>query len=152
MRLPAVFRLLLTGTPLQNNLQELASLLAFILPEVFNEKREDLASIFKYKAKTTDNEASNSALLSIQRIKRARAMMTPFVLRRKKQQVCLLPICPFFTPLIMLIIYAGSQTPSREDKPRRILCHEQSPRSHLQKLPRSSSRSNRSTSCRQKGL
>ncbi|PWW78819.1 hypothetical protein C7212DRAFT_288840 [Tuber magnatum] len=87
MRLPAVFRLLLTGTPLQNNLQELASLLAFILPEVFNEKREDLASIFKYKAKTTDNEESNSALLSIQRIKRARAMMTPFVLRRKKQQV-----------------------------------------------------------------
>ncbi|RPA96205.1 hypothetical protein L873DRAFT_1257244 [Choiromyces venosus 120613-1] len=87
MRLPAVFRLLLTGTPLQNNLQELASLLAFILPEVFNEKREDLASIFKYKAKTTDNEESNNALLSIQRIKRARAMMTPFVLRRKKQQV-----------------------------------------------------------------
>lgn len=96
MRLPAVFRLLLTGTPLQNNLQELASLLAFILPEVFNEKREDLASIFKYKAKTTDNEASNSALLSIQRIKRARAMMTPFVLRRKKQQVCLFLLCPFF--------------------------------------------------------
>ena len=95
MRLPAVFRLLLTGTPLQNNLQELASLLAFILPEVFNEKREDLASIFKYKAKTTDNEESNSALLSIQRIKRARAMMTPFVLRRKKQQVHFR--YPFFT-------------------------------------------------------
>ncbi|KAL7271062.1 DNA-dependent ATPase fun30 [Rhizina undulata] len=87
MRLPAKFRLLLTGTPLQNNLQELASLLAFILPNVFNEKREDLASIFKYKAKTTDDEESNSALLSQQRIKRARAMMTPFVLRRKKQQV-----------------------------------------------------------------
>ncbi|KAH0608927.1 uncharacterized protein H6S33_001155 [Morchella sextelata] len=87
MRLPANFRLLLTGTPLQNNLQELASLLAFILPEVFNEKREDLASIFKYKAKTTDEDESNSALLSAQRIKRARAMMTPFVLRRKKAQV-----------------------------------------------------------------
>lgn len=87
MRLPANFRLLLTGTPLQNNLQELASLLAFILPEVFNEKREDLASIFKYKAKTTDDDESNSALLSAQRIKRARAMMTPFVLRRKKAQV-----------------------------------------------------------------
>lgn len=87
MKLPADFRLLLTGTPLQNNLQELASLLAFILPNVFVEKKDELASIFKYKAKTTDDDESNNALLSMQRIKRARAMMTPFVLRRKKQQV-----------------------------------------------------------------
>jgi SWI/SNF-related matrix-associated actin-dependent regulator 1 of chromatin subfamily A len=87
IKLPADFRLLLTGTPLQNNLQELASLLAFILPSVFDEKRADLASIFKYKAKTTDDEETNSALLSQQRIRRARAMMTPFVLRRKKAQV-----------------------------------------------------------------
>jgi len=87
VKLPADFRLLLTGTPLQNNLQELASLLAFILPKVFDEKRADLASIFKYKAKTTVDEEANAALLSQQRIKRARAMMTPFVLRRKKAQV-----------------------------------------------------------------
>ncbi|TGZ81889.1 hypothetical protein EX30DRAFT_318508 [Ascodesmis nigricans] len=87
IKLPASFRLLLTGTPLQNNLQELASLLAFILPSVFQEKKEALQSIFKYKAKTTDDEESNSALLSQQRIRRARAMMTPFVLRRKKTQV-----------------------------------------------------------------
>jgi SWI/SNF-related matrix-associated actin-dependent regulator 1 of chromatin subfamily A len=87
IRLPADFRLLLTGTPLQNNLQELASLLAFILPSVFNEKRGDLASIFKYKAKTTDEDESSNALLSQQRIQRARRMMTPFVLRRKKTQV-----------------------------------------------------------------
>lgn len=72
---------------MQNNLQELASLLAFILPSVFEEKKEELQSIFKYKAKTTDDEESNSALLSQQRISRARAMMTPFVLRRKKIQV-----------------------------------------------------------------
>lgn len=87
IKLPADFRLLLTGTPLQNNLQELASLLAFILPSVFDEKKADLASIFKYKAKTTDDDESNNALLSQQRIKRARAMMTPFVLRRKKIHV-----------------------------------------------------------------
>lgn len=87
IKLPAQFRLLLTGTPLQNNLQELASLLAFILPSVFEEKKDDLQSIFKYKAKTNDDESSNNALLSQQRISRARAMMTPFVLRRKKLQV-----------------------------------------------------------------
>src|SRR5690606_1981585 len=82
MNLPAKFRLLLTGTPLQNNLQELASLLSFILPNVFNEKQDDLRAIFKHKAKTTDDEdTQNSVLLSAQRVKRAKAMMTPFVLR-----------------------------------------------------------------------
>ncbi|KAI5196170.1 hypothetical protein AUEXF2481DRAFT_41472 [Aureobasidium subglaciale EXF-2481] len=85
MRIPAVFRLLLTGTPLQNNLQELASLLSFILPSLFNSRREDLDSIFKFKATTKD--ADHAALLSAQRIARARSMMTPFILRRKKQQV-----------------------------------------------------------------
>jgi len=72
---------------LQNNLQELVSLLAFILPKVFKEQQEDLQSIFKFKAKTTDDADSNSALLSKERIKRARSMMTPFVLRRRKEQV-----------------------------------------------------------------
>lgn len=87
MKLPAKFRLLLTGTPLQNNLQELASLLAFVLPDVFKDKKDDLATIFKHKAKTIDDTEMNSALLSATRIQKAKAMMTPFVLRRKKQQV-----------------------------------------------------------------
>src|SRR5947199_9911512 len=87
MRLKANFRLLLTGTPLQNNLQELISLLAFILPKLFKEKHEDLQSIFKFKAKTTDDADANNALLSQQSIKRATSMMTPFVVRRRKAQV-----------------------------------------------------------------
>lgn len=85
MRIPAQFRLLLTGTPLQNNLRELASLLGFILPSVFREHRKDLEFIFSHKAKTTDD--SHAALLSTQRIARAKSMMTPFILRRKKHQV-----------------------------------------------------------------
>jgi SWI/SNF-related matrix-associated actin-dependent regulator of chromatin subfamily A containing DEAD/H box 1 len=85
MKIPAAFRVLLTGTPLQNNLQELASLLSFILPSVFKERKEDLAYIFKHRAKTTDD--SHDALLSAQRIARAKSMLTPFVLRRKKHQV-----------------------------------------------------------------
>ncbi|RPA81368.1 hypothetical protein BJ508DRAFT_209217 [Ascobolus immersus RN42] len=88
MQLPAKFRLLLTGTPLQNNLQELASLLSFILPGVFIEKKDDLAVLFKHKAKTSDtDDSASNALLSGQRVRRAKAMMTPFVLRRKKEQV-----------------------------------------------------------------
>ncbi|KAF2187812.1 hypothetical protein K469DRAFT_685687 [Zopfia rhizophila CBS 207.26] len=86
MRIPAKFRLLLTGTPLQNNLRELASILAFIMPDIFQDLEEDLAFVFKHKAKTTDSD-THGALLSTQRIQRARSMMAPFVLRRKKAQV-----------------------------------------------------------------
>lgn len=85
MRIPAKFRLLLTGTPLQNNLRELASLLGFILPSVFREHEEALEFVFSHRAKTTDE--NHAALLSAQRIVRARSMMAPFVLRRKKHQV-----------------------------------------------------------------
>ena len=87
MRISAQFRLLLTGTPLQNNLQELVSLLGFILPSVFREHTDDLQAIFSHKAKTTNNSDSHAALLSTQRIARAKSMMAPFVLRRKKHQV-----------------------------------------------------------------
>ncbi|KAJ5711632.1 hypothetical protein N7488_005788 [Penicillium malachiteum] len=89
VRISARFRLLLTGTPLQNNLQELASLLGFILPGVFNEHKEDLQAVFSNKAKTSDE--SHAALLSAQRIERAKSMLKPFVLRRKKHQVIDLP-------------------------------------------------------------
>ncbi|KAJ5114962.1 hypothetical protein NUU61_000721 [Penicillium alfredii] len=89
IRIKARFRLLLTGTPLQNNLQELASLLGFILPGVFHEHKEELNAVFANKAKTTDE--SHATLLSAQRIERAKSMLKPFVLRRKKHQVIDLP-------------------------------------------------------------
>ena len=79
------FRLLLTGTPLQNNLKELISLLAFLMPKMFNDKRDELQSIFTHNVKAMD--ANHEALLSAQRIARARSMLTPFILRRKKNQV-----------------------------------------------------------------
>ncbi|KAI4247707.1 MAG: hypothetical protein L6R40_001293 [Gallowayella cf. fulva] len=84
-RFKCSFRLLLTGTPLQNNLSELVSLLAFIMPQIFRDHSEDLDIIFSHKAKTSDD--SHAALLSVQRINRAKSIMAPFVLRRKKHQV-----------------------------------------------------------------
>jgi SWI/SNF-related matrix-associated actin-dependent regulator 1 of chromatin subfamily A len=84
-RIKSEFRLLLTGTPLQNNLKELISLLAFLMPALFNEKKDQLQSIFTHNVKAMD--ANHEALLSAQRIARARSMLTPFILRRKKNQV-----------------------------------------------------------------
>ena len=39
-------RLVLTGTPLQNNLVELMSLLAFVMPDLFSGKTEHIKKIF----------------------------------------------------------------------------------------------------------
>lgn len=85
IKINAQMRLLLTGTPLQNNLQELISLLAFLMPKVFKDKKNELQVIFDHKVKTSDT--NHEALLSAQRIHRARSMLTPFILRRKKHQV-----------------------------------------------------------------
>jgi SWI/SNF-related matrix-associated actin-dependent regulator 1 of chromatin subfamily A len=92
MRMSARFRLLLTGTPLQNNLKELVSLLSFMLPKLFNDKKEDLQGLFNQKMGTVTSSSSSkptthNPLLVQQAIDRAKTMMTPFVLRRKKCQV-----------------------------------------------------------------
>ncbi len=77
-KISSKFRLLLTGTPLQNNLQELMSLLAFIMPKQFGDE-ETMASIQQlFKGDELTMEA---------RIIRAQRMMSPFVLRRMKRDV-----------------------------------------------------------------
>ncbi|GAK63171.1 SNF2 family DNA-dependent ATPase [Moesziomyces antarcticus] len=81
LRLKTNWRLLLTGTPLQNNLQELVSLLNFIMPAYFSDAEEALAAIFKVKPGAQQNQ------LSKQRVDRAKKMMHPFVLRRLKDRV-----------------------------------------------------------------
>lgn len=47
IRIKAMNRILLTGTPLQNNLLELMSLLIFVMPTMFAGKTDDLKSLFQ---------------------------------------------------------------------------------------------------------
>ncbi|KAK6463408.1 helicase of the Snf2/Rad54 family [Scheffersomyces coipomensis] len=82
MRLQGKFRLLLTGTPLQNNLRELVSLLAFI--QKLNATVTSTSTGNSSAASTPNNY---NPLLSVQAISKAKTMMTPFVLRRRKNQV-----------------------------------------------------------------
>lgn len=86
IRIKANFRVLLTGTPLQNNLRELISLLNFIMPSLFYEQKEALINVFKQKATTNTNDGYNP-LLAQEALQRAKQLMKPFILRRRKQQV-----------------------------------------------------------------
>ncbi|XP_052078522.1 chromatin-remodeling complex ATPase chain isw-1-like isoform X2 [Mytilus californianus] len=69
-------RLLLTGTPLQNNLHELWSLLNFLLPDVFNSS-EDFDTWFSSEGCLCDGEL----------VKRLHDVLRPFLLRRIKADV-----------------------------------------------------------------
>lgn len=69
-------RLLITGTPLQNNLMELWSLLNFLLPDVFSQS-EDFESWFKGKG----DEAQDQVVQQLHKVLR------PFLLRRVKADV-----------------------------------------------------------------
>ena len=57
------------------------SLMNFILPDQFTEHMESMRAIFKVKGD------SKVTMLSQERVSRAKKMMTPFVLRRRKDQV-----------------------------------------------------------------
>ncbi|ORY25274.1 putative chromatin remodelling complex ATPase chain [Naematelia encephala] len=69
-------RLLITGTPLQNNLHELWALLNFILPDVFSSS-EDFDAWFKSK----DNDDPDAI------VKQLHKVLRPFLLRRVKADV-----------------------------------------------------------------
>uniref|UniRef100_A0A673BZW9 Chromodomain helicase DNA binding protein 1-like n=1 Tax=Sphaeramia orbicularis TaxID=375764 RepID=A0A673BZW9_9TELE len=70
------FRVLLTGTPIQNNLQELYSLLNFIQPSIFS--ADDVDSFINSYSKVQKQPALAAELQSI---------LEPFLLRRVKSEV-----------------------------------------------------------------
>ncbi|XP_058437081.1 lymphoid-specific helicase isoform X2 [Marmota monax] len=81
-------KLLLTGTPLQNNLSELWSLLNFLLPDVFDDLKSfeswfDITSLSETAEDIIAKEREQNVLHMLHQI------LTPFLLRRLKSDVAL---------------------------------------------------------------
>ncbi|PFH61888.1 hypothetical protein XA68_15904 [Ophiocordyceps unilateralis] len=84
-QIPAAWKMLLTGTPVQNNLLEMTSLLSFINPRMFEGCMQHVQYIFSQKISIRD--VSNGAFLYNERVRRARTILEPFILQRRKDQV-----------------------------------------------------------------
>ncbi|EFJ46678.1 hypothetical protein VOLCADRAFT_81789 [Volvox carteri f. nagariensis] len=84
-RLKTDSRLLLTGTPLQNNLRELWSLLSFCMPNIFADAGEFL-DWFDFRTPETAIPAAQQQARATM-VSRLHAILKPFVLRRVKADV-----------------------------------------------------------------
>ena len=76
-------RLLLTGTPIQNNMQELWALLHFIMPSLFD-SHDEFSDWF---AKDIESHAQSNTKLNEDQLKRLHVILKPFMLRRVKKHV-----------------------------------------------------------------
>ena len=76
-------RLLLTGTPIQNNMQELWALLHFIMPSLFDSHDE----FSEWFSKDIENHAQSNTKLNEDQLKRLHMILKPFMLRRIKKHV-----------------------------------------------------------------
>jgi len=80
------YRLILTGTPLQNNLPELWALLNFVLPKIFNSVKsfdEWFSAPFANTGEKLEMNEEEALLV----IKRLHKVLRPFLLRRLKKDV-----------------------------------------------------------------
>ncbi|USW51007.1 Putative helicase, DBINO domain, P-loop containing nucleoside triphosphate hydrolase [Septoria linicola] len=76
-------RLLLTGTPIQNNMQELWALLHFIMPSLFDNHDE----FSEWFSKDIESHAQSNSKLNEDQLKRLHMILKPFMLRRIKKHV-----------------------------------------------------------------
>lgn len=84
-------RLLITGTPIQNSMQELWALLHFIMPTLFDSHDEFSEwfskDIEQHAEKTGGSTATNTSALNAHQVARLHMILKPFMLRRVKADV-----------------------------------------------------------------
>ncbi|KAM5472326.1 putative ATPase [Microsporum audouinii] len=128
---PSANRLLITGTPLQNNIAELWSLLHFLLPEIFNDLDNfqswfDFSSVLDDSRQNDINEKRRRNLVSTMH-----AILKPFLLRRvktdvesslpkKREYVLYAPLTPEQKELYVQIINGTSRQYLEEKAAERI--------------------------------
>ncbi|KAK2651936.1 hypothetical protein Ddye_011792 [Dipteronia dyeriana] len=76
-------RLLLTGTPIQNNMAELWALLHFIMPTLFDSHEQ----FNEWFSKGIESHAEHGGTLNEHQLSRLHAILKPFMLRRVKKDV-----------------------------------------------------------------
>ncbi|KAK9065708.1 hypothetical protein SSX86_015109 [Deinandra increscens subsp. villosa] len=76
-------RLLLTGTPIQNNMAELWALLHFIMPTLFDSHEQ----FNEWFSRGIENHAEHGGTLNEHQLSRLHAILKPFMLRRVKKDV-----------------------------------------------------------------
>ncbi|PWN45696.1 hypothetical protein IE81DRAFT_344592 [Ceraceosorus guamensis] len=79
-------RLLLTGTPVQNSMQELWALLHFIMPSLFD-SHDEFSEWFSKDIETHAGGESKGSTLNEHQLRRLHMILKPFMLRRIKKNV-----------------------------------------------------------------
>jgi hypothetical protein len=106
--------------PLSNS--DFQSLMNFILPERFADSLDSLRAIFKVKG---DHKVT---LLAQERVSRAKKMMTPFVLRRRKDQVS---YPADHLKLLLIVRCTGPERSPKEVRAHRMVRHDISAEENL---------------------
>ncbi|KEI41892.1 uncharacterized protein L969DRAFT_91363 [Mixia osmundae IAM 14324] len=81
--LPCRNRLLLTGTPIQNSMQELWALLHFIMPSLFDSHDE----FSEWFSKGIESKSEDDGKMNEHQLRRLHMILKPFMLRRIKKNV-----------------------------------------------------------------
>ncbi|KAL9654534.1 hypothetical protein ABK040_006599 [Willaertia magna] len=79
-------RMLLTGTPIQNNMKELWALLHFIMPSLFD-SHEEFNDWFSKDIESHASKGEKDTKLNEQQLARLHLILKPFMLRRVKKDV-----------------------------------------------------------------
>ncbi|CAJ0943298.1 unnamed protein product, partial [Mesorhabditis belari] len=88
MKIKSSRKILLTGTPLQNNLIELISLMYFVMRKIFDRYCDNITQLLShFKQQGGSAIEGTQALYQQDRIEQAKAILEPYILRRLKCQV-----------------------------------------------------------------